>query len=238
LVLTPLFLFLFIYEKLEGRYCNPKTKMQKFKNPALQQLVREVKQYGNLVLNDVPVDSENRPILKKENRVKDNKMNRAYYNATFISLENINKARTVTLWQSHTDNAGSGVVWKSLNPVVAVQYFGKPIEGKIAVVTFNEDYEVNGNFVNTATLFIPHEDQLEPEITRFAIQNGLIIEEDNNDIDNNLPEGNSAETKGETPIDGAEEEPVLVDGKTEEPKADKGKQAGKGKNEPPVTTVN
>lgn len=155
--------------------CNTHLFMQKFKNQDVAKLVADVKSYGNLILNDAAIDSEGNVICKTENRTKDDKMNRQYYNATFISLENINVARTVTLWQAHT-NEGKGCIWKSLNPKLAARMIGQDVSGKIAIVNLTETYMVGDNEVDTVTLFIPHEDELESEIERFLIQNELITE--------------------------------------------------------------
>lgn len=201
----------------------------KFKNPKLNTLVADVSMYSNLLLNDVAMTSDGTPIVKMEKPRSDDKVSRQYYNATFISMENMNKARTVTFWQSHTQD-GAGVIWKQLNPAIAAKLLGGKIEGSIAVVKFNEEYQLGDNFVSTATLFVSHPDVLEAEVERFAIQNGLIIEEvketitdggEGSDVkEDEQPEGEDIKEEGE-------ELEEVVEGAT--PKAEGSKPAPKDK---------
>lgn len=158
--------------------------MQTFKNQDVAKLVRNMKMYGNLILNDAATDANGNVITKTENRTKEEieidgkkvpKMNRQYYNATFISLDNINVARTVTLWQTHTDG-GKACIWKALNPKLASRMIGQDVSGKIAIVDLNETYLVGDNEVDSVTLFIPHDDELEETIQNFLIQAQLITE--------------------------------------------------------------
>ena len=140
--------------------------------------------YGNLILNDVATDANGNVITKTENRTKEEieidgkkvpKVNRQYYKATFLSLDNVNVARTITLWQTHTDG-GKACIWKAINPAIASRMIGKDVSGKIVIVDLNETYFVEDNEVNSVTLFIPHEDELEKTIQDFLIQAELITE--------------------------------------------------------------
>lgn len=188
---------------------------QTVKNPELQAIVRGVQIYGNLILNDVPVDKNGNVITKKEKERTDKKISRSYYNATFISMENINAARTVTMWQSHTSD-GQGLVWKALNPVIAGKMVGGNLEGYIAKVTFNESYEIDINgekrMVDNTTMFIPNLEVLEDLLMDEAIRNKLIVVESDDtsgsgsDNTDNLEGGTGTFTSGQGTDDEKKEE--------------------------------
>lgn len=188
---------------------------QTVKNPELQAIVRGVQIYGNLILNDVPVDKNGNVITKKEKERTDKKISRSYYNATFISMENINAARTVTMWQSHTSD-GQGLVWKALNPVIAGKMVGGNLEGYIAKVTFNDSYEIDINgekrMVDNTTMFIPNLEVLEDLLMDEAIRNKLIVVDSDDtsgsgsDEKENLSGGSGTFTSGQGTDDEKQEQ--------------------------------
>lgn len=153
---------------------------QTVKHPDLQAIVHSVQIFGNLILNDVPVDKNGNVMTKKEKDRTDKKVSRSYYNATFISMENINSARTVTMWQSHTSD-GQGLVWKALNPVIAGKMVGSSLEGYIAKVKFKDEYEIDINgekrMVDNTTMFIPNLEVLEDLLLDEAVRVKLIAVE-------------------------------------------------------------
>ena len=147
------------------------------KNPDLQGVIRSVRLYGNLMLNDVPTDKNGKVIVKTEKERTDKKPSRNYYVPTFVSMENVDVARSVALWQSHTPDNKS-LVWKVVNPLLAGKMLGGEYPGFIAKIDFNEQYEIDTvdgkRNVDKTTLYIPTLEVADEYIMNEAIRIGLI----------------------------------------------------------------
>ena len=69
--------------------------------------------------------------VKTENRVKDDKVNRQYYTATFSNPSNpFAKTSTRTFFQQH-NNDGTSAEWRGANPSEVRAFIGKLIPGQI-----------------------------------------------------------------------------------------------------------
>jgi hypothetical protein len=150
-----------------------------FRDARLNQLVKEVKPYGNLVINDITD-------VKQEKPRKDGDFQRKYYVAYPASDDNMSAARGVTMWQDHTTDR-QNAVWKtSPNPARLRKLIDNGEEcrigGYVVGVQLNQPYSItdsNGvsREVSSTKLYITHLDEMEKELLRFFIDVNIIEKE-------------------------------------------------------------
>lgn len=166
------------------------------KDPVVAGFVKKMTEYGNLILNDVPVDEDGKIVVKKEKERSDGKLQRGYYTARFISMDNINKSIATNMWQTLSSD-GKSLVWKDLSPTVAPKFLGANLAGHVLEVEYTQEYDITNpdgrtTVTNKTNLFVGdlQPETIESTLRRDIMRHGWIVTENSEQEDDTKQEDN------------------------------------------------